>query len=215
MLISKCHLMGRFRAMGSLMSPRVIIPPCPPSLGGPALQYTLGSTVHLLSQYKSSLCYYRTDSDSRRVARIWKRGGGFFERVRKVQTILTRIFVVLESVSHGCPKTETKFLGKLRNSNVFSAQNQVVSKKKKKKKRSSPKLRLIFRPNSEIHTYEGGCFPMGGLFLIFHKKSASKAPKTCDFAYFTSQWGGSSPPPPPLATLLSDRSSTFISSSSR
>ena len=38
---------------------------------------------------------------------------------------------------------------------------------------------------------------MGGLFSIFHKKSASKAPKTCDFAYFTSQWGGSSPPHPP------------------
>ena len=27
--------------------------------------------------------------------------GGFFERVRKVQTTLTRIFIVLESVSHG------------------------------------------------------------------------------------------------------------------
>ena len=38
---------------------------------------------------------------------------------------------------------------------------------------------------------------MGGLFSIFHKKSASKAPKTCDLAYFTSQWGGSSSPRPP------------------
>ena len=38
---------------------------------------------------------------TRRVARIWKRGGGFFERVRKEQTTLTRIFIVLESVSHG------------------------------------------------------------------------------------------------------------------
>ena len=39
---------------------------------------------------------------NRRVARIWKRGGGgFFERVRKVQTILTRIFIALESESHG------------------------------------------------------------------------------------------------------------------
>ena len=32
-----------------------------------------------------------------------------------------------------CPKIETNFLGKLGNSKVFSAQNQVVSKKKKKK----------------------------------------------------------------------------------
>ena len=39
----------------------------------------------------------------RRVARIWKKGGGggFFERVRKVKTTLTRIFIVLESESHG------------------------------------------------------------------------------------------------------------------
>ena len=74
-----------------------------------------------------------------------------------------------------------------------------------KKKRSSPQLRLIFCPILQIQTFEGGCFRMGGLFSIFPKKSASKAQKTCDFAYFTSQWGGSSPPappPPPLATLL-------------
>ena len=37
---------------------------------------------------------------------------------------------------------------------------------------------------------------MGGeLFSIFHKKSASKPPKWCDFAYFTSQWGARAPPP--------------------
>ena len=36
----------------------------------------------------------------RRVARIWKRGG-YFERVRSVQTTLTRIVIALESVSHG------------------------------------------------------------------------------------------------------------------
>ena len=30
-----------------------------------------------------------------------KGGGGFFERVRKVQTTLTRIFIVLESESRG------------------------------------------------------------------------------------------------------------------
>ena len=78
-------------------------------------------------------------------------------------------------------------------------------KKKKKKERSSPKLRLIFRPISQIQTFEGGCFRMGGLFSIFYIKSASKAQKTCDFAYFASQWGGPAPPPrppPPLATLL-------------
>ena len=39
---------------------------------------------------------------ARRVARIWKRGGGgYFETVRSVQTTLTRIFIDLESVSDG------------------------------------------------------------------------------------------------------------------
>ena len=73
-----------------------------------------------------------------------------------------------------------------------------LQKKKQKKKRSSPKLWLLFRPISQIQTFEGGLFSNGGgLFSIFHRKSASKAQKACDFAYFTSQWGGSSPPPPP------------------
>ena len=88
---------------------------------------------------------------------------------------------------------ETDFSSEIQNSKVFSAQNQVVSKKKI---RSSPKFSQIFRSNSEIQTFEGAVFLWGGLFSIFHKKSASKAPKTCDFAYFTSQWGGLDPPPP-------------------
>ena len=120
---------------------------------------------------------------------------------------------------------QTAFSAEIGNSNVFSAQNQVVSKKKRSspnfrlifrpqseiqrffppkirwspnnKKRSSPNFRLIFRPKSEIQTFAGGLFSDVGLFSIFHKKSASKPPKRCDFAYFTSQWGGSSPPHPP------------------
>ena len=50
-------------------------------------------------------------------------------------------------------KIETDFSAETGNSNVFFAQNQVVSKRKKKKKRSSLKLRLIFRPKSEIQTF--------------------------------------------------------------
>ena len=42
---------------------------------------------------------------------------------------------------------ETDFSAEIRNSKVFSAQKQVVSRKKtKKKKRFSLKLKLIFRP---------------------------------------------------------------------
>ena len=91
-------------------------------------------------------------------------------------------------------KIESDFSAEIRISKVFSAQIQVISKKKK---RSSPISRLIFRPISQIQTFEGGCFRMGGLFSIFLRKSASKAQKTCDFAYFTCQWGRLEPPPPP------------------
>ena len=70
-----------------------------------------------------------------------KEGGGFFERVRKLQTTLTRIFIGLESESHGISdfgrfihKIETDFSAKIGNSNASSAQKQVISKKKKKKK---------------------------------------------------------------------------------
>ena len=41
----------------------------------------------------------------------------------------------------------------------------------------------------------------GVLFSFFEQKPASKALKTCNFAYFSGQWEGSSSPAP-LATLL-------------
>ena len=84
----------------------------------------------------------------RRVARIWKRGG-FFERVRKVQTTLTRIFIVLESESQGLSGNWNGISQKARKFKRFFSQKQVISKKK----RSAPKLRLIFRPKSEIQTF--------------------------------------------------------------
>ena len=70
-----------------------------------------------------------------------------------------------------CPKIETKFLGKLGNSQVFSAQNQVVSKKKKKKKGLHRNWDWFFGPNRKSKRLRGGCFPMGGLFLIFFTKN--------------------------------------------
>ena len=186
---------------------------------------------------------------SRRVARIWKRGGGgYFERVRKVQTTLTRIFIVIESEPHGLSqnwmgisrkwieiheietffppklrwspkkkkkvftKIETAFSAKIGNSNVFSAQNQVVSKKKK---RSSPKLRLIFRPKSEIHTLFqaasrhilhnfGTHFLMGGCFQFFSNNRPQKHLKRAILHTSQANGGGARAPSPhpPLATLL-------------
>ena len=68
-------------------------------------------------------------------------GGGFEAQNLKNSDVFTKI--------------ESDFSAEIGNSNVFFAQIQVVSKKKKKKKkkRSSPKLRVIFRPKSEIQTF--------------------------------------------------------------
>ena len=50
-------------------------------------------------------------------------------------------------------KIQSDFSAEIQNSNVFFAQNQVISKKKKKKKRSSPKFSVIFPPKSKIQTF--------------------------------------------------------------
>ena len=135
----------------------------------------------------------------RRIARISKRRG-FFEKARQVQATLTRIFVALESESHGFSESET----------VFLPQKQVIYKKK----RSSPKLRRNFRPESEIQTL----FPAeswlllhnfgtqillggGGVVFIFSAIIGLKSIKNMPFCILYRPMGGSSPPPP-LATLL-------------
>ena len=85
-----------------------------------------------------------------------------------------------------------------RNWDWFFGRNQVVSKKKGLHRSWD----WFFGQIRKFKRFRGGCFPIGGLFSIFHTKSASKAPKTCDFAYFTSQWGGGgSSPPPGYATV--------------
>ena len=61
---------------------------CPPTFGSPCI----------LTALAKKLIFFIIRS--RRVARIWKRGG-YFERVRSVQTTLTRIFIDLESVADG------------------------------------------------------------------------------------------------------------------
>ena len=63
-------------------------------------------------------------------------GGGFEAQNLKNSDVFTKI--------------ESDFSAEFGNPNVFFAQIQVVSKKKK---RSSPKLRVIFRPKSEIQTF--------------------------------------------------------------
>ena len=100
---------------------------------------------------------------------------------------------------------ETEFLGKLESSNLFSAQKQVVSKKKKKKVFTEIESDFSARiGNSNVFSHRiktstsrlrhpisfgAGCFQLRFCILAIFTT------KTCDFAYFTSQWGGSSPPP--------------------
>ena len=76
-------------------------------------------------------------------------GGAFLKELEKSKRPWSEFSFFLNQNHTVCSKIETEFLGKPGNLNVFSAQKQVISKKK----RSSPKLRLIFRPQSEIWTF--------------------------------------------------------------
>ena len=91
----------------------------------------------------------------RRVARIWKRGGGaILKEWEKCKRPWPEFSLFLNQCHTVFPKIKAAFLGNLGISNILFAQSQMISKKK----RSSPILRLIFRPKSEIRTFEGGCF---------------------------------------------------------
>ena len=62
-----------------------------------------------------------------------KGGGGYFERVRKVQTTLTQIFIVLESVSHGLSENWDEISRKARKFKGFFRPKLGGLQKKKKK----------------------------------------------------------------------------------
>ena len=149
--------------------------------------------VALKTLWNVSLCLKYNISDQARSQDLEK-GGGFFERVRKVQTTLIQIFIGLESVWHGLSENWDKISRKFKR--FFSPKTgglqkkrslpklSLISRPKLQKKRSSPKLSLIFRPNSKIqmlfHTASqhllhdfGTQFPLGGgLFSIFYQKSS-------------------------------------------
>ena len=137
-------------------------------------------------------------------------GGDFFERVRKVQTTLTRIFIALESESHSLSESSRKFLGKLGNSNVFLDQKQVVSEKKKK---FFTEIETDFPANiinsnafsDRITTCSSQLrlpISFDGAVFNFLPKIALKSTKNVRFCILPKPMGGLEPPPPPLATLL-------------
>ena len=131
----------------------------------------------------------------RRVARIWKRGG-LFRKSEKCANDLDPNF-------HCSGISFTRFVRKLRREfseiQRFFRPKSGGLQKQKKKKRSSTKLRLIFRPKSEIQTFEGGCFPMGrGAIFNFSQKIGLKTTKIVRFCILHKPMGGvSSPPRPP------------------
>ena len=103
------------------------------------------------------------DIETISVARIFDWGGPKLPKIRLSSPKLrvnfgleSEIRTVIRPKSGGLQKTKKKkvfteikidFSAEIGNSNDFSAQNQVVTKK-----RSSPKLRVIFQPKSEIRT---------------------------------------------------------------
>ena len=80
---------------------------------------------------------------TRRVARIWKRGG-YFETVRSVQTTLTRILIDLESVSDGLSEIWDEMSRKFKGFFCPKLGDLQKKKKKKKKKKVFAKIQSDF-----------------------------------------------------------------------
>ena len=143
--------------------------------------------------------------------------------MRKLQTNLTRIFIVLESESHGLSENwdgisrkfnrwstkkkvfteiETDFSGKIGNSNAFPAQKQMISKKKKGLHRNwdgffgqKRIFKRFFRPNHDIYfTTSAPNFLWGGAVFIFSPKIGLKSTKNVRFCILQRL----EPPLPPL-----------------
>ena len=135
--------------------------------------------------------------------------GGYFERVRSVQTTLTRIFIDLESVSDGLSeiwdemsRKDRKFKG------FFRPKLGDLQKKKKKKKKVFAKIQGDFSSKiSQVQTFEGGLFSYGGAIFRFFKKIGLKSTKNMRFCILHKPMGGARappprPPPPGYATAL-------------
>ena len=138
--------------------------------------------------------YNRITRNQARSQDLEKREGGFFERVRKVQTTLTRIFIVLESVSHGLCENWDEI------------------------SRKAQKFKGFFRPKSgglqnkkvftEIETdfsaeignsnvWGGAVFLWGGYFQFFTKNRPQMHQKRAILHTSQAIGGARAPPPPP------------------
>ena len=196
------------------------------------LEWTVSEKSETQSFFRPNLGDLRKKKKKKKKKKVFaKSQSDFSAEIQNSNVFSAQKQVISKKKKKVFAKIQSDFSAEIQHTNVFSAQKQVISKKK----RSSPKFRVIFRPKSRIQTFfppkskwspkkkkkkkkkkvfakipgdfssdfassnvwGGALFVWGGLFSIFHRKSASKAQKTCDFAYFTSQWGGLEPPPPP------------------
>ena len=134
----------------------------------------------------------------RRVARIWKRGS-FFERVRKLQTTLIRIFIILESESHGLSKTWDGISRKTRKfKRFFSPKPGDIQKKKKVSTEIEPDFSAkignsnAFSGQITTSTWQlrHPIFFGGGAVFIFSPKIGLKSTKNVRFCILYRPMGG-------------------------
>ena len=124
--------------------------------------------------------------------------------MRKLQTTLTRTFIVLESESHGLSEIGTEFLGKLGNSSAFSAQKQMISKKKKVfteietdfSGRSGYSNAFSDRITTSTSQLRHPIFLVGGFFHFFTKNRPQKYQKRAILHTSQANGGGGGLEPP-------------------
>ena len=124
-----------------------------------------------------------------------EKGGGYFERVRSVQTTSTRIFIALESVSHGLHENWDEFSRKPRKFKGFFHPKSVGLQKKSK---VFTEFETEFSAQLENPNVWGGLFSYGGggYFQFFTKNQPQNHQKGA--ILHTSQAnGGLEPPRPP------------------
>ena len=79
-----------------------------------------------------------------------------------------------------------------------------------KKKRSSPKFRVIFLPISQIQTFEGGSFCMGGGYFPFFTENQPQKHKKHAILHTSQANGGARGPPPWLRYWMQPINQTYI-----
>ena len=177
--------------------------------------------------HKSNLSFYTR----RRVARIWKRGV-FWKSEKCANDLDSNLHWTWISFRRFVQKLRRNFSESSEIQSFFPPKISCSTKKKSlpwnwewffgrnpkfkrffrpilgglQKKRSSPKLRLIFRPISQIQTFEWGLFSYGGGAIFnFSQKIGLKSTKNMRFCILHELMGGARAPsaPPGYATVYS------------